>query len=297
MKKNIFGLLIFFIIILNYNSCWATDEVDVSNEFMKYNAVVRNNANNEEMAVRGFEVLLNIIKKNPESAEAFYGVTALKEFNNNEIVLAKLNYNVSELSTEKDTAEIIVYSKFIIDANIEEEKIKEIKESLKSKLLLLSQVENKNSYSELASYILIFYEENAKKYYELFKQYYPESNAMPLVELIFLNSEFYRSKKFTEDLKELNMLAEKYSQLKTPYGWSTSILFYVDMIDCYIALKDWTNAHEYYKKIKNLAPDYPFIDKLWTQIIMHEKGTIKTVDEVLEELNTIHEMKKAQKNK
>ena len=283
MKKVFFLTII--LLLSCVSACWArsTDEIDFQKELILCEEILKNETNTNMPEIVDYSV--EIFKKAPNSLASYYDVgcvafaSSIMEINEKLKTIFKDLYDKyfdSLNDANSDIISKIVLSQFLFSGySINEMNETEMelsyqkgKESLQN---IQKNCKNKN-YSALAALFLITRLSNEETLIncEQFIKYYPDHKAIPLIEAKIINEKYYFStetKDYSECIKNLKILVEKYQYINSPHGNYKLVLdFYVYIIRSYIKLKDKDNAQKYLELIKNEAKNYYRLKQIESEV-------------------------------
>ncbi|MEZ7893163.1 MAG: hypothetical protein QMC67_15615 [Candidatus Wallbacteria bacterium] len=259
MKKIILVLVILIIIVMK-TECWATEEVSLNETFNSlYNLINDNNQEENHNPYIAINKVFYILKKYPESLEAFYTLTLFDKINDLDIVARKIKNIPEDCNIDSCPVNILVNSMIILRFDSDEVDNVSL-ERLKKYLIALSQGTNKY-YAALASIILMKDSPIRKNEYDKFKEKFPDSAGIPIVDL-FIATQYYNDRQYEKCIQETNKLIEKYKEIVSPFGWKLVMDYYCLVIHCYIQMNDTANAEKYYELMANEAPNYYYLHQI-----------------------------------
>lgn len=275
MKK----IIIFSIIIIAHLSltiiCNAeTTENSINKLYLDYKKILYSE-NNQDLAI---DYAINILKKAPESVEAYRTMTIIRDIEVTEKLRQKYN-NLMDLyfknlnDINSNTAEKIVLIRLILmgfykfkshEDSREKDKICD-----KTLLKIKNECKNKN-YSAIALHILFLSQFKGEECMKEFLRDYPNHPAIPYVDLelnVGIHWLNYTSEiEAKKGLEKAQIYLKKYSDVITPDGPRFVLGIYSLIATFYSRLNDRENALKYYNLIKNECPTDPDLTEIENEI-------------------------------
>ena len=262
MKNKI---IIFIFVLLNIfyfsqANAQETGEVNTSQLLKEIDTIISNNLNDKmDIAITN---AIQIIKNNPNSLEAFYTLTLLREINlsakvTNVFKELKDKYYPSINDLNTDFPEKIILA-FLIGCGIESQNFDEQVSNFKQIIDILKNnkdsCQNINNKS-LISILLFLDKEHSQQYMDDFLTNFPDHPAVPLVTLDKISLKYIDGSAL-DCIEEIKLWKEKYGEKISPLGWTLNVEAYSLITSCYISVKDFDSARKYYDLINKEAPLY-----------------------------------------
>ncbi len=270
--KNFFFRLTIFVIYLavTTNCCAQTNETSINNLYIEYSKLINSHENQDVAIDRAIEIL----KKSPESIEAYCTLTMLRDIEVNDKLRQKFNdlmnqYFSSLNDINSNTAEKIILIRLILmgfykfkSHEDSQEKDKICDETL---IKIKNECINKN-YSALALGILFLSKFKGDECRKEFIKSYPNNPAVPYIKLELSVGNCWVNDEPEKGLDEAQKFLKKYPNIITPEGSRLELDVYSYIVSFYVKLKDSENALKYYNLIKTECPTHPDLPDLETEI-------------------------------
>jgi len=214
---------------------------------------------------------VEILKKAPNSLEAYYTVDFLRNAYKDKKVINQWNKlkekhmpNIDDPNFEP--AEKLIFVNMLM-ASFMANSIDDFKENIRlTDKILDSMKENcqDKNYAALAMITSLKMKKIKRwDYMELFTEKFPEHSIIPLMKMNYIYAKYVEDENDNQKcIEELFKLVEKYKNTISPNGWRIAMSFYNQVAFCYINLNDIENARKYYNLIKSEAPDYSNLSNL-----------------------------------
>lgn len=275
MKK----IILFSIIIIAHLSltviCNAeTTEISINKLYLDYKKILYSE-NNQDLAI---DYAINILKKAPESVEAYRTMTIIRDIEVTEKLRQKYN-NLMELyfknlnEINSNTAEKIILIRLILMCFYNFKSYEEVREKDiicdEALLKIKNECKNKN-YSAIALQILFLSQSKGENRMKEFLRDFPKHPAVPYVDLeLNLVSHWlnYTSEiEAKKGLEKAHKFLETYPNIITPDGPRFTLSIYGFISTFYARINDRENAMKYYNLIKTECPTYPDLTEIENEI-------------------------------
>lgn len=268
MNKIYLIIIIIFFSILPSNA--QTNKTSINNLYKEYRIIIDSQKNQDIAIDRAIEIL----KKEPESIEAFRTLTVIRDIEVTDALRQKYNNLFSQHFSEfnninSNTAEKLILIRLILMCFYDFKSYEEVWEKNKicdeTLIKMKNECSNKN-YSALALKLLFLNQKKGDEYRKEFLKEYPNHTAIPYIELELSVGNCWFNNEPAKGLDEAQKFLKKYPNIITPDGPRLALTVYGSISIFYARLKDYNNAIKYFNLIKTECPLHPDLHEIEKEI-------------------------------
>lgn len=258
------------------NNLYA-EEISINELYKQYCLIAKTsiklNPIIKEKSDVAIDYAVEIIKRAPESAEAYLTLVALKRIKTTDKVCWKFEsmkdkYFSNLDDPNNDVAEKLVFIRLMFMVFYDFSSVDEVNKNDRKCFDALIRFKDEckdKGLAALATELLFFKKNKEDEYRREFLEKFPGSPAIPYVEMDLI-ANLWSNNENQKCIDEALKWCDKYKNLKTPDGYRAVLCAYELISGCYVELKDTENALKYYEMIKSEAPNYSNLYNLKKEI-------------------------------
>jgi len=271
MSKIYFRIIVIIIYLLSSINCNAqTHEISINDLYRDFKKII-DSKENQDIAI---ERAIEILRKSPESIEAYMTLTVIRDIEVTDKLRQKYNilmnqYFSSLNEVNSNTAEKIILIRLILMGfyNFKSHEDSQEKDKICDETLIkMKNACNNKNYSALALKILFLSKFKGDECRKEFLKDYPNHPAIPYIELELSVGNCWVNNEPEKGLDEAQKFLEKYSNIITPEGSRLALDVYSYIVSFYVKLKNNESALKYYNLIKAECSTHPDLPDLEAEI-------------------------------